>query len=496
MKRHTLVFVLFLPFLMQAQTLPKREFRATWISTVANIDWPSRNAIGHSDLQRQELTTILDSLQNLNMNAVIFQVRPTADALYYSAFEPLSHWLTGTQGKDNDVPYDALEFVCKEAHKRCIDVHVWLNPYRVTNAFDTAMLADSHIFRQHPEWFLKYGKNWYFNPALDSTRIFLSKVVADIVTRYDIDAIHFDDYFYPYKIAGQDFPDDASFAANPRGFLNKDDWRRDNVNLIIEQLQHTIKSIKPWVEFGISPFGVWRNIASDPVRGSQSKAGCQNYDDLYADILLWLENGWIDYVVPQLYWEIGKTVADYEVLAKWWAKYSYGKNLYIGQAPYHLGGKKGSEAWRIPNEICRQIRLNRTIEEIQGSVYFSTKSLMSNRLNICDSLKTDFYRFYALPPAAIRETTQPALSPENIRLDGHLLTWQSRDTTATSHRFVVYGFPIGEEPNFDDPQYILTITSDSRYQLDEPDRYSVVSVTEVNRFKQESAPCILQNSTY
>lgn len=435
---------------------------------------------------------MLDTLSSLNMNAVVFQVRPTADALYYSQIEPISNWLTGKQGKDNDEPYDVLQFVCDEAHKRCIDVHVWLNPYRVTNGFKIDALAENHIYRQHPEWFVQYGDKWYFDPALPQTREFLNRVVADIVTRYDVDAIHFDDYFYPYKIAGKQFPDDDSFAADSRGFTDKESWRRDNVNLVIEQLQTTIKSIKPWVEFGISPFGVWRNQSSDPERGSATKAGCQNYDDLYADILLWLEQGWIDYVVPQLYWEIGKRVADYEVLAGWWAKYSYGRNLYIGHAPYQLGNTRGAEAWRVPNEICRQIRLNRSIEEVQGSVYFSMKSLMDNRMGLCDSLHLDYYRTYALPPAAVR-TEELSLPPASVSLSGHRLSWQSADTAAVAHRFVVYGFPIGEQVDFDNPKYILSVTSDNSYLVDEPDRYSVLCVTEVNRFKQESAPCILEN---
>ena len=472
---------------------PKRELRAAWIATVANIDWPSRAAVGHSEAQKQELIAMLDTLQSLNMNAVVFQVRPTADALYYSPLEPLSNWLTGTQGTDNDLPYDPLAFVCEQAHLRCIDVHVWLNPYRVTNGFKLESLAPGHIYRQHPEWFVQYGDKWYFDPALDETRRFLNQVVADIVSRYDVDAIHFDDYFYPYRIAGKEFPDDLSFAAHPRGFTDKNDWRRNNVNLVIEELQHTIKSLKPWVEFGISPFGVWRNIASDPGRGSKTKAGCQNYDDLYADILLWLEKGWIDYVVPQLYWEIGKRVADYEVLARWWAQYSYGKNLYIGQAPYQLGNQRGAEAWRTPNEICRQIRLNRTIDEVQGSVFFSMNSLMANRQGVCDSLRADFYSTPALPPSAVMTEQLMPLPPADIALSGHTLTWQSQDTLAGTHRYVVYAFPLEEQADFSNPEFILSVTAQNSLLIDEPDRYSAICVTELNRYKQESAPCILEN---
>ena len=478
---------------MNAQ--PKREMRASWIATVANIDWPSKAAQTDARLQQEEMTSILDSLQALRINTVIFQVRPTADALYPSALEPWSNWLTGKQGVAPEPLYDPLDFVVREAHRRCIDVHVWLNPYRVTNGFDLNSLADSHIYKQHPELFVKYGKQWYFDPGLDGTREWLNRVVADIVERYDIDAIHFDDYFYPYKIKGEDFPDDASFVAHPRGFTDKEDWRRNNVNMVIEELQRTIKSRKPWVEFGISPFGVWRNEADD-LRGSKTQAGCRNYDDLYADILLWLEKGWIDYVTPQLYWEIGKKVADYEVLAHWWAENSYGKNLYIGQYVSALGNQKGAEAWRIPNELCRQIALNRTIPEIDGSIYFSNKGLLANKQGFCDSIRTCYYRYPALQPVNRNIVSEPALQPQNLRLEGNLLQWDDAGGKAGQQTayYVVYAFPAGVEPSFDNPAYILARTQENSVEL--TTEYALVCVTGVNRYKQESMPCIYVNSTY
>lgn len=471
----------------------KREMRAAWIATVANIDWPSRQAKGNTALQQEEMLFILDSLQALNINAVIFQVRPTADAFYPSDLEPWSNWLTGKQGVAPAPFYDPLEFVVSEAHKRCIDVHVWLNPYRVTNGFELEDLTDSHIYKQQPELFVKYGEQWYFDPGLDGTRTFLNKVVADIVERYDVDAIHFDDYFYPYKIKGQDFPDDASFAAHPRGFTNKDDWRRNNVNLVIEELQQTIKSRKPWVEFGISPFGVWRNEANDP-RGSKTKAGVQNYDDLYADILLWLEKGWIDYVTPQLYWEIGKTVADYEVLAHWWAENSYGKNLYIGHYVSALGRQKGAEAWRIPNEMCRQLTLNRTISGIDGSIYFSNKGLLENKQGLCDSLTTYYYRYPALQPVCRNIMPQPALQPLNLRQEGNLLRWEDAGGKAGQQTayYVVYAFPEGTAVNFDNPACIVARMQDNAMELTGIADNATVCVTAINRYKQESMPCILR----
>ena len=217
--------------------------------------------------------------------------------------------------------------------------------------------------------------------------------------RYDVDAIHFDDYFYPYRIAGEEFPDAETFAAYPRGFDNIDDWRRNNTNLVIAELHETIKRCKPWVEFGISPFGVWRNAATDSIRGSQTKAGVQNYDDLYADILLWLEQGWIDYVAPQLYWEIGKKVADYEILLKWWSENLYGKKLYIGVAPYRLEPdaekaaklKGTAKAWGEANEICRQIRMNRQNANCHGAIFYPVHSIMENPLGLKDSLRSELF---------------------------------------------------------------------------------------------------------
>ncbi len=508
MKRTFITLLAALCCLTLLQAQPKRELRAAWISTVANIDWPSKAAKGNTELQKAEMLRMLDTIQAMNMNAVIFQIRPTADALYISDLEPWSNWLTGTQGVDNDITYDPLTFTLTEAHKRGIDVHVWLNPYRVTNGFEIEALAKSHIYQQHPEWFVKYGKQWYFEPGLDETRVWLNKVVADIVTRYDIDAIHFDDYFYPYPIAGQEFPDSASFAANPRGFTDKGDWRRNNVNLVIEELHNTIKGIKPWVEFGISPFGIWRNAKSDPERGSATN-GLENYDALYADILLWLEKGWIDYVVPQLYWEIGKKVADYQILAHWWAEYTYGQNLYIGHSPYRMKdpnapkpkqkrGKKAAKpaeitGWDIPNEICRQIALNRTIPEITGSVFFPINSLMRNVVGLSDSLKTDYYRYPSLPPMSHAVKTEPAITPTGLTLQGDLLTWKAVEATGAQvpEYYVVYAFPEGVQPDFENPIYIVGRTTEPQWQVKDPAK--VYAVTTINQYKAESLPCIWLN---
>ena len=281
MKRKLLCLVFLLLAVISfsfADNLNKKvEFRAAWIATVANIDWPLAGSFD-PDSQQTHMIMLLDSLQKLNFNAVIFQIRPTADAFYQSDLEPWSRFLTGKQGVEPNPFYDPLAFVIHEAHKRFIDVHVWLNPYRLLNADDLNLLSPNHLFFKKPELFVKYGNQYYFNPCLPETRQFLYKVVSDIVSRYDVDAVHFDDYFYPYRIAGKEFPD-AKFFQQSTEFKNIGDWRRNNVNIVIKNLSDTIKSIKPWVEFGISPFGVWRNDNVDSM-GSKTTAGQTNYDEL------------------------------------------------------------------------------------------------------------------------------------------------------------------------------------------------------------------------
>lgn len=496
----TIILALLMP-LFPALCQVKRQMRGAWIATVANIDWPSQMAVGHSQQQKEEMITILNELERLKFNMIVFQIRPTADAFYYSELEPLSYWLTGKQGANNDEPYDPLSFVIEEAHKRCIDVHVWLNPYRATHTFTTQDLDSLHIYNQHPEWFFQYGDKYYFNPGLDETRQWLTDVVADIVNRYDIDAIHFDDYFYPYKVRAPkgseslwiDFPDKETFEKYPRGYSNIDEWRRNNVNLIIEELQQTIKQIKPWVEFGISPFGVWRNQSSDPLRGSKTQAGVQNYDDLYADILLWLEKGWIDYVAPQLYWEIGKRVADYEILAHWWAENSYGKNLYVGHFVSQLTNKKAPAAWQAPNEICRQLALNESIEQIDGSIMYSTAPMLTNPQGMLDSLANNYFLYHALPPINRNISAGMPMPPQSITINQHTLNWQAAQD---AQYYVIYAFPLGEEINFDNPKYIAGKTTQTTFTLDEPDRYEAICVTAINKYKHESLPCILRNYIY
>jgi uncharacterized lipoprotein YddW (UPF0748 family) len=388
-----LLFISFFTFLL-SNAQPKYEFRAVWIATVDNIDWPSYGNT-NTENQKAEFIRILDMHQRNGMNAVVVQVRPSGDAFYPSQYEPWSQWLTGTQGKPPSPYYDPLQFMIEEAHKRGMEFHAWCNPYRAVFNIRSSSIAANHISRIHPEWFLTYGDKKYFDPANKAAQDFVVDVIRDIVKRYDVDAIHMDDYFYPYRIPGKEFPDAASYARSGSK-LNKDDWRRSNVDSIIRKLSNVIKEENKLCRFGISPFSVWRNKDKDPVRGSDSRAGQTNYDDLYADILLWLEKGWIDYVTPQLYLEIGHDKIAYEKLLDWWSRNSFGRHIYIGHGLYRVEEK--AAAWKNTNELPNQIKLLRRYPNVQGSVYFSSRSFNRNPNGWNDSLQNNYYKYPALLP--------------------------------------------------------------------------------------------------
>lgn len=387
----TTIFLLF-SFVLFAQ--PSTEFRGVWIATVDNIDWPLRGMV-NGDNQKAEYIRQLEMHKRNGMNAVIVQVRPAADAFYPSPYEPWSQWLTGIQGRPPFPYYDPLEFMIEEAHKRDMEFHAWLNPYRANFNIGAASIARNHITRVHPEWFLTYGGKKYFDPSNKQAQEFVVKVVRDIVKRYKVDAIHMDDYFYPYRIPNKEFPDAKSYLKSGSSLL-KGDWRRSNVDSIIAKLDRAIKAEKPWCKFGISPFSVWRNKDKDPM-GSDTRAGVTNYDDLYANILLWLQKGWIDYVAPQLYLEIGHDKIAYEAMLDWWSRHSYGKHIYIGHGIYRTEEK--NKAWKNPEELPNQIKLLRQYSNVQGSIYFSSRSFDKNPNGWNDSLQNNYYKTPAVVPA-------------------------------------------------------------------------------------------------
>jgi len=370
---------------------PLQEFRAVWIATVDNIDWPTRGNY-NSDSQRAEFIRILDFHQQNGMNAVIVQVRPATDAFYPSPYEPWSEWLTGKQGAPPSPYYDPLQFMIEETHKRGMEFHAWCNPYRAVFNIGKSSIAPNHITKLHPEWFITYGDKRYFDPGNKDAQDYVVKVIRDMVSRYDVDALHFDDYFYPYKITGKEFGDDNTFVQYNNG-RTRDNWRRSNVDSIIVKLSRAIKEEKPSCRFGISPFGIWRNKSQDP-DGSETQGGQTNYDDLYADIVLWLKNGWIDYVAPQIYFEFGHPRAAYETLLDWWSKHSYGKHCYIGLGIYKAGT---NTAWKDKSQLPRQIEALRNTANVQGMIFFSSKSFNNNPNGWTDSLRLSYFK----EPAAI-----------------------------------------------------------------------------------------------
>ncbi len=468
----------------------KREFRGVWVATVVNIDYPPK-AAKNTSVQKYEYINMLEDFKQMGINAVIFQVRPSADAFYESSYEPWSAYLTGTQGLAPEPKgYDPLEFMIEEAHKRGMEFHAWLNPYRATFNLDTINLADKHPLNKNRDWFIKYGKRFYFKPHKYEVRDHITNVIEEIVQKYDVDAIHFDDYFYPYKIQGLPFPDSLDYEKTKGASITIEDWRRQNVDLLIQQVSKKIKEVKPYVQFGISPFGVWRNQSADPRFGSDTRAGQTCYDDLYADVLKWMRNEWIDYIVPQLYWHIGFNVADHQTLVDWWAKNAFGRNLYIGHAAYKVGDPKTSD-WLNPSEIPNQIHLNRATFNTQGSVFFSAKSIRNNPLNLKDSLSQLYKKPVLLPEMKflnIPLNKAPNLKKVIMSEYGLKISWHGkkkkgglfnflRKTKKYSERnkpyyYVVYKFEGDKLGDVADPKNILKITAfdaDQNYTIYDPD---------------------------
>jgi uncharacterized lipoprotein YddW (UPF0748 family) len=453
---------LFSCFISIAQ--PVYEFRGVWIATVDNIDWPAKKVL-NVDSQKADYIRQLDLHKKNGMNAVIVQVRTAADAFYPSPYEPWSQWLTGTQGLMPKPYWDPLQFMIEEAHKRGFEFHAWCNPYRADFDIGRTNIAPDHISKLYPQWFLKYGNQLFFDPGNKEAQQWSINVMKDIVVRYDIDALHMDDYFYPYRIAGREFPDSVSYAQYGKG-RNKEDWRRSNVDSIIKQLSVIIKQQKPWVKFGISPFGVWRNIAKDP-RGSNTRAGQTNYDDLYADVLTWVKNKWIDYVAPQIYWEFSQPNAPYQVLLEWWNKQANGIHCYIGLGIYKAGT---TQAWRDRTLIPRQIDSLRAQSNINGAIFFSSTSFDRNPNGWNDSLQKNQYKMAALiPPMKWTDSIQPLKPFAQIKTANrppNTLTLHIKKNQASRpiKLFKVYKFT-GEEQIKKDPGNLYKVVPASSEEI-------------------------------
>ncbi|MEV5532131.1 glycoside hydrolase family 10 protein [Streptomyces prunicolor] len=376
------------------------EMRGVWLATVANRDWPSRPGLTPAQ-QRTELVAHLDTAVRDRLNTVMFQVRPTADALWPSPYEPWSQYLTGTQGVAPG--WDPLKTAVEEAHVRGLQLHAWFNPYRIANNTDLTKLVASHPARKHPDWVVAYGGKLYYNPGLPQVRAFVEDAILDAVKKYPVDGVHFDDYFYPYPVAGQTFDDDAAYDKYGGGFADRAAWRRDNIDKLIRETAARIEQIRPGTRFGISPFGVWRNIATDP-RGSDTRAGVQTYDDLCADTRKWVRENWIDYIVPQLYWSAQpldqQVPANYSALVPWWSEVARGTKtkLYIGEALYKAGDPAQPAAWQDPAELSRHLTLADAHPEVRGHVYFAAKEVAVDKIGAMARVVADHYQQPAKAP--------------------------------------------------------------------------------------------------
>ncbi|MGW3910285.1 glycoside hydrolase family 10 protein [Streptomyces sp. NPDC005070] len=370
--------------------------RGMWLATASNRDWPSRTGLSPAR-QRAELLGHLDTAVRLRLNTVILQVRPAADALWPSPYEPWSRYLTGVQGKDPG--WDPLGTAVREAHARGLELHAWFNPYRVSGQPDPRLLAPSHPARLHPDWTVRYGGKLYYNPGLPPVRTFVRAAMLDAVRRYPVDGVHWDDYFYPYPVRGERFDDDVAYAGHGAGFPDRAAWRRHNVDLLVQEMAEGIRKVRPGVRFGISPFGVWRNASTDPL-GSPTRAGIETYDDLYADTRKWVARRWVDYICPQLYWNIGFAAADYAKLLPWWARVTRGTGvqLYAGEALYKAGDPAQPAAWQDPAELSRHLALARRHAEVRGHVFFSASEADADRIGAMARVVADHYRQPAKPP--------------------------------------------------------------------------------------------------
>jgi uncharacterized lipoprotein YddW (UPF0748 family) len=487
MKLNLLLILIFLNFNITAQS--KREFRGAWIATIGGIDWPSAAARKDVYLQQQEFKTIVDKLDSCGINALIVQVRPAADAFYESSYEPWSKYLTGIQGAAPEPYYDAMKFMIDIAHEHGMEFHAWLNPYRALVDANKNPNPSNHITHQHPEWFINYGGKKYFDPGIPEVQTYVNNIVAEIVKKYDVDAIHFDDYFYPYRIAHVEFGDAKTFYKYGSAYASKDDWRRDNVNTFIKNVQATIKKIKPTVKLGISPFGVWRNIAKD-ADGSNTNGGQTNYDDLYADVILWQKNGWIDYLLPQLYWEQGHRAVDFNTLLDWWANHAYNRGLFIGYGLYQLGVNKAA-AWHTPQEIVQQVTNTRANIKVQGGCYYSTNYFFKNKYGIADIIKNDINKTKAIVPVMPwLDATMPNMPDVvNVIVDANnTLKFTVVHKSADAKYCAIYKFLLNEKIDIALASKLVYVTSKTNIEIQNMDKRYKYVITSLDKLHNESLP--------
>ena len=467
-----------------AQTqYPKREMRGAWVAAVANIDYPS-SGFATTETKTAELVAIFDKLKSAGINAVFFQVRTECDALYESNLEPWSYWLTGRQGKAPVPFFDPLKIAIDEAHKRGMELHAWLNPYRAVKTSGEYGISPNHVTQKHPEWVLSFKDLKMLDPGLPAVQEYILQVIDDIVSRYDIDGIHFDDYFYPYG-PHVTTEDKASFDKYAGGFSNIEDWRRNNINTLIRHVGELIREKKPLVKFGVSPFGIAENKFANT-------NGFEAYNILYSDPVNWIKNKYVDYIVPQIYWEINHAKASFAKLLPWWGSVNNGRQVYVGHyASNYLSAKYTGS----PAELQNQIQLARNTPNILGSVFFSAKTITQNWKNFADTLAYKTYLYPALLPQMPWKDSIPPNAPSAgniIFKDNQVqLSWDEPAKAAdgeTATAYVVYKFQISAPIDLSDPRAIRAIIPAGQRCYSEYAGYSdyIFVITSLDRLQNES----------
>ena len=483
-----LTFLLLWPCVTAQNLLPKREFRGAWIQIInGQFEGMSR------DQMQANLTHQLNVLQQCGINAIMFQVRGEADAMYASPYEPWSRFLTGRQGTAPNPYWDPLAWMITECHKSGMELHAWINPFRAKTK-GTKELALNHPYVKHPERFFEYDGLYLFDPGLNENRRYICQIAADIVRRYDVDGIHMDDYFYPYPVAGMTLPDQATYITHKNGIDNVDDWRRYNVNLFMEMMHDSIRAVKPWVKFGVSPFGIYHNVQpGSNIPGSNTR-GLQNYDNLYADVLYWINKGWVDYNIPQIYWEIGHKAADYEELIKWWSRFAGGRPLFIGQdveRTVRAADLKNPQR----NQMSAKFGLQRSLRGIQGSCLWYSAAVVRNEGNYATALQKNYHRTPALQPLFPFIDDEAPGKPRKLKTmwmpNGYYLFWTAPKGTQemdVARNYVVYRFEQGERIDLFNPEHIVAITPQTFYRLpyENGRKKAVYVVTALDRLQNES----------
>jgi uncharacterized lipoprotein YddW (UPF0748 family) len=459
------------PSTVVTYNLPDREIRGVWVATVSRIDWPNANV---ESAQKEEFIKYLELFRKYNVNAVIMQVRPCADAFYDSPLEPWSEYITGKQGKDPG--YDVLQWLIDETHAYGMEFHAWMNPYRVSNSATTfyANASADHPAKLHPEWTMTYDNLLMYRPALPEVKQLLIDVVDDIISKYDIDGIHFDDYFYPYPKSGFSIDDADDYATYGSGYSNIGDFRRAQVDDVIERIHKLIQTKKPGVVFSISPYGIWRNRASDPVNGSES-SGLQNYDDLYADVRRWCQEGWIDLVVPQLYNSTTNIAMNFTTMCKWWNTNHFNAKLAIGHALYRFGVEAEGAPYQTLDQLSDQFSISRGCTSTCGSFLYNATAFKDNKINILSRLAQVYINKAIIPEIGI--LTEPEVKmPENVNINGYTLTWTPQSNAC---RYAIYSVTATSKTGVYNSK-LVDVTTSPTYTVSTPGNYAISAINRDN----------------